>query len=181
MSNELTIPIKQTYSIDDVRMIKEKTGYNLLIPADQDTFIKVCNSIKYVLEHHDYYDELSGKTSGVMTCRERYYVTVKNLDLFCGSAYCQAMLAIAVTDLCNFFNIGRNMDVEQIKQTTELMLQSPVVRNMAIIEIRDCFDRIKSGQMGTVYDRLDGNFIMEKLHQYMDKRLEYINYSIASF
>jgi hypothetical protein len=80
----------------------------------------------------------------------------------------KALLSYAISDLVDFFNLGKTMTVEQIAQTVEL-----IIEEFGILKIDDfklCFSRAKKGYYGQVYDRLDGQIILLWLNTYAENR-----------
>jgi len=81
----------------------------------------------------------------------------------------RALLSYAISDLVDFFNLGKTMTAEQIAQTVEL-----IIEEFGILKIDDfklCFSRAKKGYYGQVYDRLDGQIILLWLNTYTENRL----------
>ena len=76
----------------------------------------------------------------------------------------KALLNILVVDVVGFFNIGKNMDAPQVIQTVELILEEyPYFKPE---DFKLCFNRAKKGQYGKLYDRLDGQVILDWLTVY---------------
>ncbi len=81
----------------------------------------------------------------------------------------RALLSYAISDLVDFFNLGKTMTADQIAQTVEL-----IIEEFGILKIDDfklCFSRAKKGYYGQVYDRLDGQIILLWLNTYTENRL----------
>ena len=80
-----------------------------------------------------------------------------------------ALLVLILTDLANFFNIGKNMNAEQIKQTVRIICEE---YDYLVIpeDFIFCFNKAKKGFYGKIYDRLDGNIILEWLREYSQER-----------
>ena len=76
----------------------------------------------------------------------------------------KAILSILVSDLVNFFSIGKTMNVPQIGQTIDLILED--YSTMKPDDFKLCFTRAKKGYYGKVYDRIDGQVILGWLSQY---------------
>lgn len=84
--------------------------------------------------------------------------------------YVRALLYVAICEVCDFFNVGKNMTGPQVLQTTELILDS--FPQMKLEEIKYCFRR--QMRSAKVYDRLDGNIIIGWLSDYESERTEEI-------
>lgn len=80
----------------------------------------------------------------------------------------RALLYIAVCELCDFFNVGKNMSDTQIALTVDLILDT--YGYMKLEEIKYCFRRAMSCEK--LFDRLDGNIIMGWLDRYDAERTE---------
>lgn len=73
-----------------------------------------------------------------------------------------------ITDVVRFLNVGKNMNVEQIKQTAELILSEYHYLN--IDELRFIFRNAKLGRYGKQYDVLDGQVIFRWIETYDSER-----------
>ena len=80
----------------------------------------------------------------------------------------RALLYIALCELCDFFNVGKNMSDTQIAVTVDLILDT--YGYMKLEEIKYCFRRAMSREQ--LFDRLDGNIIMGWLDAYDAERTE---------
>lgn len=80
----------------------------------------------------------------------------------------RALLSVAVCEVCDFFNVGKNMNDTQIAITVDLILES--FWYLRLEEIKYCFRRAMRREK--VYDRLDGNIIIGWLNNYADERTE---------
>jgi hypothetical protein len=79
-------------------------------------------------------------------------------------------LFILITELVNFYNIGKTMSEAQISQTVELIKDCYTL--FKISDFTLCFKRAKMGRYGKVYDRMDGQIILEWLDMYDKERDE---------
>jgi hypothetical protein len=84
------------------------------------------------------------------------------------------ILTILLTELNLFFNIGKNMNPAQIKMTIDLILGDLELKNLKPEDFKVCFDGIKRGKYGKLYDRLDGQIIIESLYSYSNEKLSII-------
>lgn len=81
------------------------------------------------------------------------------------------VLNLLLIDLIEFFNVGSPMGVEQLNQTTKLIISEYYF--LKPDDFRFCFDRAMKGYYGKIYNRLDGAIIMEWLNKYIDERAEF--------
>jgi len=80
-----------------------------------------------------------------------------------------ALLAL-VSDCALFMNVGKQMNTAQVIETSDL-----IRREFYFLKIEDLkifFSKFKSGFYGQLFDRLDGQVIMEALRRYCDDRME---------
>lgn len=80
----------------------------------------------------------------------------------------RALLYIALCEVCDFFNVGKNMTDTQIAVTVDLILES--FWHLHLEEIKYCFRRAMMREK--LFDRLDGNIIISWLMQYDAERTE---------
>lgn len=86
------------------------------------------------------------------------------------------ILTILLTELNLFFNIGKNMNPAQIKMTIDLILTDLELKNLKPEDFKVCFDEIKKGKYGKLYDRLDGQIVIESLYSYSNNKLSVIEH-----
>lgn len=80
----------------------------------------------------------------------------------------RALLSIAICEVCDFFNVGKNMNDTQIAVTADLILERFWYFHLE--EIKYCFRRAMMYER--VFDRLDGNMILNWLAEYDVVRTE---------
>lgn len=80
----------------------------------------------------------------------------------------RALLYIAICEVCDFFNVGKNMNDTQIAVTVDLILES--FWHLRLEEIKFCFRRAMKREK--LFDRLDGNIIIGWLRDYDAERTE---------
>lgn len=80
----------------------------------------------------------------------------------------RALLTIAVAEVCNFFNVGKNMNDAQIALTVDLIIER--FWYFKLEEIKYCFRRAMMHEK--LFDRLDGNIILGWLQAYDAERTE---------
>lgn len=80
----------------------------------------------------------------------------------------RALLYIAICEVCDFFNVGKNMSDTQIALTADLIIES--YWYMKLEEIKYCFRRAMKREK--LFDRIDGNIILGWLKEYDTERTE---------
>lgn len=85
-----------------------------------------------------------------------------------GTNILKSNLALLMTDLNAFFNIGKSMTVNQIEQTCDLILRDYYF--MSIEEFKLIFERAKKGYFGSIYDRIDGQLIFTWVEHHLKER-----------
>lgn len=91
-----------------------------------------------------------------------------------GEAGARAVIAIAVSEVVLFFNVGKNMNASQVALTADLILQR--YWYLKVEEIKAVFR--KAMNRAKVFDRLDGNVIIGWIAEYdaeRDDLMEQIN------
>jgi len=87
-----------------------------------------------------------------------------------GEDFIQAYIEGWIVNLREFFNIGKNMTDEQTQETAMLIVTQ--FYNLTLADINLIFKMAKLGQLGKVYDRLDGQIILSWFDSYYNKRCE---------
>lgn len=80
----------------------------------------------------------------------------------------RALVSLALCEVCDFFNVGKNMNDTQIALTADLIIES--FWYLKLEEIKYCFRRAMRTEK--LYDRLDGNIILGWLEAYDAERTE---------
>lgn len=80
----------------------------------------------------------------------------------------RALLSIAVCEVCDFFNVGKNMNNTQVALTVDLIIGQ--FGALKLEEIKYCFYRAMTCEK--LFDRLDGNIILGWLIEYDAERTE---------
>ena len=80
----------------------------------------------------------------------------------------RALLSIAVCEVCDFFNVGKNMNNTQVALTVDLIIGQ--FGALKLEEIKYCFRRAMMRER--LFDRLDGNIIIGWLIEYDAERTE---------
>lgn len=88
-----------------------------------------------------------------------------------GDMHTKAILTIIIDDLINFFSIGKSMGADQIAQTIQLIQEEYFMLKPEDFKL--CFNNAKKGKYGKVYDRLDGQIILEWISKYQADRFSH--------
>lgn len=105
-----------------------------------------------------------------LACLESKAPTIADIRNSFGHDYIQAYVEMWIVNLRMFFNVGKAMTDEQTYMTAELIVDS--FYNLNIADINLVFKNAKLGKYGKIYDRLDGNIILEWFQRYFDERCE---------
>jgi hypothetical protein len=100
-----------------------------------------------------------------------------------GDVLVKGLIVNGLTDLALFVNVGENSNfsTNQIAQTTELILED--FKHLKIEDFKLFFNKVKKGHYGKLFNRLDGQVILEQLHVYSNERAaeaEQINFKAHS-
>lgn len=93
---------------------------------------------------------------------------VKIQEVENGEMKLKALMFAIVSDLVQFFNVGKTMSTNQIGSTVELLIECYPVYKLDDFVL--CFKRAKLGQYGKLYDRIDGNIILDWFEAYIQER-----------
>lgn len=74
----------------------------------------------------------------------------------------RALVSIAICEVCDFVNVGKNMNDIQVALTADMIISS--YNHLKLEEIKYCFRRAMCTEK--LFDRLDGNIILGWLHDY---------------
>lgn len=94
--------------------------------------------------------------------------TIANIKNNVSLADARALLSIAVCEVCDFFNVGKNMNDVQIAMTVDIIIER--FWHLKLEEIKYCFRRAMENER--LFDRLDGNIIIGWLREYDAERTE---------
>lgn len=103
-----------------------------------------------------------------LACIESKAPTIASIRKSFGQDYIQAYIEMWIVNLRMFFNVGKSMTDEQTYMTAELIVDT--FYNLNIADINLIFKNAKLGKYGKIYDRLDGNIILEWFQIYFDER-----------
>lgn len=108
------------------------------------------------------------KTSSVSTMVASQTPTLAKIKREASETDARALIYIAVCEVCDFFNVGKNMNDTQVALTAELILER--FWHLRLEEIKFCFRRAMASVK--LFDRLDGNIILDWLTAYDNERTE---------
>lgn len=94
--------------------------------------------------------------------------TIANIKNNVSLADARALLSIAICEVCDFFNVGKNMNDVQIAMTADMIIER--FWHLKLEEIKYCFRRAMANER--LFDRLDGNIIIGWLREYDAERTE---------
>ena len=86
------------------------------------------------------------------------------MKIISGEATALSVLVLFIADLVLYYNVGKSMNPGQIETTARLILQE--YKNYRPEHLKICFDRIKLGRYGKIYDRIDGGVIMDFIKEF---------------
>lgn len=81
-----------------------------------------------------------------------------------GETKLRACIVLLIEDVLKFFNLGKTMNDVQVAQTTDLIIDAFSLYKLDDISL--CFRKAKMGNYGQMYDRIDGQVIMNWLYLY---------------
>jgi hypothetical protein len=82
----------------------------------------------------------------------------------------RAILSILISDVVEFFNVGKTMNDRQIAITCDLIIEE--YPYMKIEDLKLCFKNAMKLKYGKLYDRIDGSIIIGWLNEYEKERAE---------
>lgn len=87
-----------------------------------------------------------------------------------GDKITKAFLWKELSNLVLFVNVGKSMDMEQIKMTADFIIQD--FSNLNLSDFKLFFAKFRKGDFGQLYDRIDGQIIYLALKEYKTIRIE---------
>lgn len=94
------------------------------------------------------------------------------MEIAFGQAVPKAALVKLFEDFLNFVNLGKTMDSFQLVQTVELILE--YYKHLSLLDFKLFFKRLKLGDYGKFYDRVDGAVILDGLIRYTEEKASII-------
>lgn len=77
-------------------------------------------------------------------------------------------LNFVISDLVEFFNVGKTMDAQQVQVTSDLIAKEFYF--LKFDDLKLIFNRMKTGFYGKAYDRIDGQTICLAIREYCEER-----------
>jgi len=96
------------------------------------------------------------------------YPSIVKIKKEIGSERLLIFLMDIIGKTVKYFNIGKTMNVEQTKQTAQLIIDNYYY--MKPSELKYCFNMGKMGMYGRIYDRIDGGVFFDWIDQYSKER-----------
>lgn len=137
-------------------------GQQALVTITRETFLKDWSVLNAQKMYRPCITEIA--------CIESKAPTIAEIKQSFGSDYIQAYIEMWIVNLRMFFNVGKSMTDEQTYMTAELIVDE--FYNLNVADINLVFKNAKLGKYGKIYDRLDGNIILEWFRRYFDDRCE---------
>ena len=94
--------------------------------------------------------------------------TLARVNKHFGRDFTESYLAIWITNLVEYFQVGRKMGEQQIIETAMLVMDEYYMLTLADINL--VFTRVKKGYFGEIYDRIDGAVILGWFKKYFEER-----------
>lgn len=113
-----------------------------------------------------YYKSLRPKTVNDVFDSPTCSIAVVNREF--GETHLRAFMVNVLNDLIDFFNVGKSMSAVQVAQTADLVIEE--FYYLKPDDFKLCFTQAKKGIYGKLYDRIDGQVILEWLHRYDQDR-----------
>lgn len=83
----------------------------------------------------------------------------------------KGLINIFLIQLIESFNVGKNMNANQIKDASDLIMDEFYFFRPEDFKL--CFQKAKKGHYGIIYDRIDGQIIFDWLYKYNDERISF--------
>lgn len=89
-----------------------------------------------------------------------------------GTQITLGIITYFINRFLKFVNVGKSMNVEQVKMTAEMILSNASCRNLKPADYHVFFNKLAMAEYGPLYDRVDGQYIFEKLQIYIAERAD---------
>lgn len=99
---------------------------------------------------------------------EQNLPTLGSLKRRYGEEFVEAYLETWIIGMTEWVNIGKNMSEGQIRETASFILEDYIYLTLADINL--VFKRAKKSFYGKIYDRLDGQIILDWFSKYHNER-----------
>lgn len=97
------------------------------------------------------------------------------MEIAFGQAVPKAALVKLFEDFLNFLNLGKTMNGNQVVQTVELILDQ--YAHLNLLDFKLFFKKLKLGDYGKFYDRVDGSVVLDNLMYYSEDKLSQIRFN----
>lgn len=97
------------------------------------------------------------------------------MEMAFGQAVPKAALVKLFEDFLNFLNLGKTMNGNQVVQTVELILEQ--YAHLNLLDFKLFFKKLKLGDYGKFYDRVDGSVVLDNLMHYSEDKLSQIRFN----
>lgn len=97
------------------------------------------------------------------------------MEIAFGQAVPKAALVKLFEDFLNFLNLGKTMNGNQVVQTVELILDK--YAHLNLLDFKLFFKKLKLGDYGKFYDRVDGSVVLDNLMHYSEDKLSQIRFN----
>lgn len=87
-----------------------------------------------------------------------------------GEEVTAAFLWKELSNTVQFLNVGKTMNLEQIKLTATYIMDD--YSNLNLLDFKLFFAKFRKGEFGQAYDRIDGQVILQALGEYKNGRIE---------
>lgn len=88
----------------------------------------------------------------------------------CGMDVARAALVLPVTEMLGFFNVENTMSAQQVAFTIDLLIDEyPYLK---LDDYKMCFRNVMLGHYGKVYNRIDGQMVLEWVQAYARERAQ---------
>ena len=87
-----------------------------------------------------------------------------------GDEVTHAFLWQELSNTVKFLNVGKSMNIEQVKLTAQYIIDD--YSNLNLLDFKLFFAKFRKGEFGQAYDRIDGQLILQALADYKSGRIE---------
>lgn len=108
------------------------------------------------------------QTSSISSMVAEQTPTIGKIKNAASETDARALLSLAICEVCDFFNVSKNMTDIQVAMTADLIIEA--FWYLKLVEIKYCFRRAMRREK--LYDRLDGSIILGWLAAYDSERIE---------
>lgn len=103
-----------------------------------------------------------------LACLNSYAPSIGQLKSAFGEYHIEAYIEGWIVNLREFLSVGKGMTDAQSREAAMLIVAT--FPNLNIADVNLIFKRIKLGRLGKIYDRLDGQVLLEMFDLYFTER-----------